>query len=184
MSREDYILTNGEKCLHSIFDDKGVVNKYAKINYFEILNGEGIGNTLFLQGCSNGCKACYNKSTWDFNAGNEFTQEVFDEVINALNHEYITGLSLLGGEPFEKSNQEALLSLCLRVKNELKNRDIWAYTGFLYEDLLCNGKRHFEVTDRLLNCIDILIDGKFIENLKNIDLNFRGSENQRLIHLH
>ena len=156
---------------------------FGQILKCDCANGSGIRLTLFVSGCTNHCAGCFQKETWDFDFGHLFTEETEDFIINELKKPFYQGLTLLGGEPFEKSNQEALLSLCLRVKKELKNRDIWAYTGFLYEDLLSNGKRHFEVTDRLLNCIDILIDGKFIENLKNIDLNFRGSENQRIIDL-
>lgn len=145
-------------------------------------NGIGMRISLFVSGCTNHCPGCFQPETWDFFFGRPYTQEIEDSIIKELQKPYYDGLTLLGGEPFEVENQRALLSLIRRVKAECPNRNIWAYTGFTYDrDLIDGGCRHIEVTDEILDSIDILVDGKFIQELKNVTLNFRGSENQRII---
>ena len=145
-------------------------------------NGTGIRVSLFVSGCTNRCKGCFQPQTWDFEYGRPYTQEIEDMVINELSKSYYDGLTVLGGEPFEQSNQRGLLDLIRRVKKELPDRNIWMFTGFTYDkDLVPGGCRYIECTDEILDSIDILVDGRFVEELKNISLVFRGSENQRII---
>ena len=155
---------------------------YAEIKNFDIANGLGIRVSLFVSGCTHHCKNCFNSIAWDFNYGKEFTKEVEDSIIRMLNNPNVSGLTLLGGEPMEKSNQEGLINFLRRVKKELPDKNIWCYTGYLLEDLL-TGRAHTSVTDEILSYIDVLVDGKFVEELKSLMLKFRGSSNQRLIDL-
>ena len=152
--------------------------KYATIKKHDIANGPGVRVSIFVSGCNHHCKGCFNEEAWDFNYGSDFTNEVVDEIINCLEPDYITGLSLLGGEPFEYVNQQGLLPLLKRVKELYPNKTIWAYSGFLYEELL---KMKYEETKEILDLIDVLVDGKFDEDLKDPLLYFRGSSNQRVI---
>lgn len=157
---------------------------YAQIKPLDIANGEGIRVSLFVSGCTHHCKGCFNAIAWDFNYGRAYTKQIEDEIISMLLPEHISGLSLLGGEPFEIENQRALLPLIRRV-NAMENKSIWAYTGYTLErDLFAaNGKAHCEVTSEILNSIDVLVDGEFVEDLKDISLLFRGSSNQRIINM-
>ena len=157
---------------------------YGNLKKYDIANGEGVRVTLFVSGCTNHCKGCFQKETWDFDFGQIYDKKVEDEILEALNKPYIKGLTLLGGEPFEEENQKVLTQLLRRVKEERPQKDIWAYTGFILDqDLLKYGKRHYEVTDEMLSYIDVLVDGPFIEDKKDISLAFRGSKNQRIIDL-
>lgn len=145
-------------------------------------NGTGIRVSVFVSGCTNHCKGCFQPETWDFEYGRPYTDETENFIINELSKSYYTGLTILGGEPFEPSNQREIVNLIRRVRSELPDRDIWVYTGFTYEtDLLSGGCRHIECTDEILDNIDVLVDGRFVEELKNITIKFRGSENQRII---
>ncbi len=145
-------------------------------------NGTGIRVSLFVSGCTNHCKGCFQPQTWDFEYGRPYTPEIEEMLIKELSKSYYDGLTILGGEPFELSNQRGLIDLIRRVKRELPDRNIWMYTGFTYEkDLVPGGCRYIECTDEILDSIDILVDGRFEEDLKNISLVFRGSENQRII---
>lgn len=155
---------------------------YAKIKYNDIANGEGIRTSLFVSGCRNHCKECFNKETWNFNYGKVFTKEVEEEIINSLNFEHISGLTILGGEPFEPENQEALLPFIKKVKEIYPNKTIWMYSGYTFEDI-SNGKVHTDYSDAILKEIDVLVDGKFEIELFNLKLNFRGSSNQRIINV-
>ncbi len=155
---------------------------YGEIKERDIANGIGVRVSLFVSGCTNRCKGCFNKQTWDFNFGELYTQKTQDKIIELLKPDFVTGLTLLGGEPFEPKNQEELLKLTNRVKNELPKKNIWCYTGFTLERLLSEEDYcHSQFTLELLDNIDVLVDGKFEEDKKNIRLKFRGSENQRLI---
>ena len=145
-------------------------------------NGEGIRLSLFVSGCTNCCEGCFQPETWDFTFGREYTKEIEDSIIEELKKPQYSGLTILGGEPFEVVNQRGLLSLIRRMKEELPNKNIWVYTGFTYDkDLIEGGCRHIECTDEILDAIDVLVDGKFILNLLDVRLNFRGSSNQRII---
>lgn len=155
---------------------------YGTIKKNDIANGKGVRVTLFVSGCTNCCKNCFQPQTWDFNYGNLYTKEVEDEIIEALKPSHVAGLTLLGGEPFEPENQRELVKLLRRVRKELPTKNIWSFTGFvLDQDLLDGGRKHCEVTDEMLSLLDVLVDGPFIEEQKDISLAFRGSKNQRII---
>ena len=140
--------------------------------------------TLFVSGCTNCCKGCFQPQTWDFEYGKPFTAETEEQLLKLLAPDYINGLTLLGGEPMEPQNQRALLPFVRKVREKLPHKTVWCYSGFTYEELLTDGSHpRCEVTDELLLLIDVLVDGKFVEELKDISLRFRGSSNQRLIDL-
>ncbi|HHV12577.1 MAG TPA: anaerobic ribonucleoside-triphosphate reductase activating protein [Clostridiales bacterium] len=155
---------------------------YGTIKKTDIANGLGVRVSLFVSGCTHHCKGCFNSETWDFKYGKPFTEETEQELIDALSHEYINGLSLLGGEPMEPRNQRVLLPFVKRVKSLFPKKDIWCYTGYTFEsDLLGDSRANCECTKELLSNIDVLVDGEFVEELKDISLQFRGSSNQRII---
>ncbi len=157
---------------------------YGNIKNCDIANGTGVRVTLFVSGCKNHCKNCFQPQTWDFDYGNEFTEATEEAILNMLSPDYINGLTLLGGEPFEPQNQRALLPFVKRVRERLPNKSIWAFSGFTLEELTEKDSRaHCEVTDELLSLLDVLVDGRFVEELKCITLRFRGSSNQRIINL-
>ena len=157
---------------------------YGNIKNYDIANGEGVRVTLFVSGCTNHCKNCFQPLTWDFNYGQPFTKETEDQIIEMLKPKVITGLTLLGGEPFDPENQRELVHLVKRVKETYPNKSIWSYTGFILDqDILDGGRKHCEVTDEFLSYIDVLVDGPFVEELKDISLKFRGSKNQRIFDL-
>ena len=158
---------------------------WCEILKSDIANGEGIRVSLFVAGCTHHCPGCFNPGTWDFKAGKPFTADTENALLRELSKDWVTGLTLLGGEPMEPENQRVLAPFCERVKKELPGKTIWCYTGCVYErDLLGDTRWHTEATERLLACIDVLVDGPFVESLKDISLKFRGSSNQRLLHLH
>ena len=145
-------------------------------------NGIGVRVSVFVSGCLNHCEGCFQPETWNFKYGKPWSKEIEDAVIEELSKPYYDGLTILGGDPFEISNQEGLIDFIRRVKKELPEKTIWMYTGYLYdEDLVPGGKRYTDVTDEILDSIDVLVDGPFILEQKNICLKFRGSENQRII---
>ena len=155
---------------------------YGEIKNYDIANGEGVRVSLFVSGCTHHCKNCFNPETWSFEYGKPFTKETEDYIIECLSPDYIDGLSLLGGEPFEPQNQEALLPFLRKVKNELPNKNIWCYTGYLFDsELLSESRARCEFTDEMLSLIDVLVDGEFVQALHDISLAFRGSSNQRII---
>lgn len=157
---------------------------YANIKYCDIANGTGVRTSLFVSGCTHRCPGCFNSEAWDFSYGEPFTGEVEQKIIDSLQPAYVAGLSLLGGEPMEPVNQRALLPFLRKVKNLYPGKDIWCYTGYILETELSEGGRGYcEVTGELLNLIDVLVDGRFVEEEYKISLRFRGSENQRLINL-
>lgn len=155
---------------------------YSVIKKFDIANGPGVRVSLFVSGCTHHCKGCFNPETWDFAFGQPFTEETEAEILEALKPDHIRGLSLLGGEPFEPQNQGPLLDLVKKVRAAYPEKDIWCYTGYLLdEELLGNSPAHQETTIPLLQHIDVLVDGVFIEAQKNLSIRFRGSSNQRII---
>nr|WP_297765949.1 anaerobic ribonucleoside-triphosphate reductase activating protein [uncultured Butyrivibrio sp.] len=159
---------------------------YANIIYTDVANGIGCRTSLFVSGCTHHCKGCFNKVTWDFAYGDNFTKEVKDEIINSLRPSYINGLTILGGEPMEVINQKSLAPFISRVKKELPNKTIWLYSGYTWEELNNkeNKRCHSADTSVILNNIDILVDGEFVEDKKDLTLRFRGSSNQRVIDVH
>ncbi len=157
---------------------------YATIKSFDVANGPGVRVSLFVSGCTHRCKNCFNEEAWDFNYGEEFTEKEAERILEALKPDYIKGFSLLGGEPFEPKNQDVLSILLPRIKAAYPEKDIWCYTGYDYEkDLMTYRLTDKEITEKMLSNIDILVDGKFVEELKNLKLRFKGSENQRIIDL-
>lgn len=157
---------------------------YGEIKMTDIANGTGVRVSLFVSGCTHHCKGCFQPETWEFDYGRTYTKSTEQQILNALNHDYIKGLTLLGGEPFEPENQRVLVKLLRRVRENFPQKDIWCYTGYTYEtDLLEDSRARCEVTDEMLSMIDVLVDGEFREAEKNISLHFCGSENQRLIDL-
>lgn len=157
---------------------------YGTIKKTDIANGTGVRVTLFVSGCTHHCKGCFQPETWDFKYGSPYTKATEQEILAALNHDYIKGLTLLGGEPFEPENQRELVKLLRHVREHFPQKDVWCYTGYTYEtDLIEDSRARCEVTDEMLSLIDVLVDGEFREAEKNINLHFRGSENQRLIDL-
>lgn len=157
---------------------------YAGIKYCDIANGTGCRTVLFVSGCRNACKGCFQPQTWDFGYGETFDEKVQKEVLDSLAPDYITGITLLGGEPFEPENQKELVPFMRKVVAQYPNKNVWAFTGYIYDkDLVAGGRRHTEDTDELLSMIDVLVDGPFVEELKDITLKFRGSSNQRVLDL-
>lgn len=157
---------------------------YGAIKDCDIANGLGVRVTLFVSGCRHHCKGCFQPKTWNFRYGEPYTAEVEDRLLAMLAPAHIRGLTLLGGEPFEPENQRELVGLLRRVRAERPGKDVWCYTGYTYEtDLLAESRARCEVTDEMLSLIDVLVDGEFVLEKRNISLAFRGSENQRLIDL-
>lgn len=155
---------------------------YGELKKRDIANGLGIRVAFFVSGCTNHCEECFNRATWDFNFGRLYTESTENEIIEALRPEFIRGFSLLGGEPMEPKNQPQVLALLRRIKKEMPKKDIWCYTGFTYEELLTKGSYpNSEHIEEILSYIDVLVDGRFEKDKRNLMLKFRGSENQRLI---
>jgi len=156
---------------------------YSAIKEKDIANGPGVRTTLFVSGCRNHCKGCFQPQTWDFCCGQPFTEETENLILKSLEPSYVQGLTLLGGDPFEEENQEGLINLLRKVHQLFPNKDIWAFTGYLIDDLMPGHRKHTKYTDEILTYLDVLVDGPFIEEQKNLLLKFRGSENQRLINM-
>mgnify|MGYP002510136693 CR=1 FL=1 len=155
---------------------------YANIKNCDIADGPGVRVSLFVSGCRHHCKGCFNAETWDFNFGQPYTEETEAEILRLLEPHYVQGFTLLGGEPFEPENQAVLVHLLKRIRERLPKKDIWCYTGYLYDvDLIEGGKVYTEVTKEMLSYIDVLVDGEFIEAEKDLSLEFRGSRNQRIV---
>lgn len=150
--------------------------KYAKIRKMDISNGEGVRVSLFVQGCSFHCKNCFNPETWDFNKGKEFTTAEIQKIMELANKDYIAGLSVLGGEPLHNNNVDEVFHIVATFKEKFPNKDIWLWTGFKFEDAIKDSKRKF-----ILRNIDVLVDGQFEEDKKDLTLKWRGSSNQRVI---
>lgn len=155
---------------------------YATIKWYDVSNGPGVRVSLYVSGCRNHCKNCFNPETWDFCYGEPFTREIEDKIIDALAPEYIKGFTLLGGDPFEPENAEALVPFMERLRKKYPEKSVWCFTGYDYEaDLLTGKKGDIDTNIRLLSTLDVLVDGKFVEELKDLNLLFRGSSNQRII---
>ncbi len=157
---------------------------YATIKKCDIANGEGVRVSLFVSGCTHHCKNCFNEVAWDFSYGEPFTAATEEEIFAELEHGYVNGLSLLGGEPFEPQNQRALLPFVKRVREKFPKKNIWCYTGFVFDEktgLLKELAKNTECTAELIRNLDVLVDGPFVDELKDISLVFRGSSNQRVI---
>lgn len=155
---------------------------YATIKKNDIANGPGVRVSLFVSGCRHHCKNCFNQEAWDFGYGTPYTETTEEEILQALSPDHITGLSLLGGEPFEPENRPALIALAKKFKERFPQKNLWCYTGFDFEkDLLAGNIKEPQTAMSLTELIDVLVDGKFIESQKNPALLFRGSSNQRIL---
>ena len=153
----------------------------AAIKHVDIADGPGVRVSLFVAGCTHHCKGCFQPETWDFDFGTPYTPETEQQILDWLRPAYIRGLTLLGGEPFERVNQRGLVTLLECVRRELPEKDIWCYSGYTFEELTGASRARCEVTDRMLSLIDVLVDGEFVLEQRNLMLRFRGSENQRLL---
>lgn len=155
---------------------------YATIKKFDIANGPGVRVSVFVSGCRHKCKNCFNSEAWDFNYGEKFDESVIEEVIEAAGKSYIEGISLLGGEPMESENRGGLTALLKRFKEKYPEKTVWCYTGYVFDEELLKGKAgDMESVTELLSYIDVLVDGRYVEELKSLALLFRGSSNQRII---
>ena len=154
---------------------------YGAIKKCDIANGVGVRTVLFVSGCTHHCKGCFQPETWNFDYGERYTKETEDEIIESLRPDYVDGITLLGGEPFEPENQRELVKLLRRIKKELPQKTVWSFSGFTYEELTGDSRAVCEVSNEMLSMLDVLVDGEFVEAKRNISLRFRGSENQRLI---
>ena len=156
---------------------------YGEIKKNDIANGIGVRVSIFVSGCRNYCKNCFNQATWDFAYGKEYTEDTEKEILGALEPFYVDGMTFLGGEPFEPENQRGLLGLAEKIKEVYPEKTIWCYTGFTLEEIRGESRANCEVTEEFLSLIDVLVDGRFVEEEKDITLRFRGSRNQRLLDL-
>ena len=155
---------------------------YADIKKYDVANGPGVRISLFVSGCTHHCKGCFNEEAWDFKYGKVFTKTEEDEIIEYLKNDFVSGITILGGEPFEYVNQEGILPLLKRVRKEFPNKSIWVFSGYLFDkDITGKMLKDYDVTKELLNYIDVIVDGKFELEKKNLRLKFRGSSNQRII---
>ena len=154
---------------------------YATIKNCDIANGPGVRISLFVSGCTHHCKGCFNEVAWDFDYGEPFTQQTIRTILDMMKPGYIKGLTLLGGEPFEPENQGPIVELLRQVKKADPQKSIWAFSGYLYEKITSHTLGDWAVTQEFLSYLDVLVDGPFVEEKKNLALRFRGSENQRLI---
>lgn len=155
---------------------------YAEIKNCDIANGPGVRVSLFVSGCTHHCKGCFNEIAWDFQYGEPFTQQTIDRILNMLAPEYIRGLTLLGGEPFEPENQGPVVALLRQIKAKFPEKSIWAFSGYLFDkDIMAGRLGPWEITREFLSYLDVLVDGPFVEAKKDLTLRFRGSSNQRLI---
>ncbi len=158
---------------------------YCELKKCDIANGEGVRTVLFVSGCTNRCEDCFQPETWDFHYGQPFTPEVENEILESCKPYYINGLTLLGGDPFEPSNQQALVPFLRRFREALPDKTVWCFTGFTLDEELWRDGSHprTPITDEMLSMIDVLVDGRYVKALKDISLRFRGSSNQRIIDL-
>ena len=154
---------------------------YATIKNCDIANGPGVRISLFVSGCTHHCKGCFNEVAWDFDYGQPFTNETIQTILDMMKPSYIKGLTLLGGEPFEPQNQGPIVELLRQVKKTYPDKSIWAFSGYLFEKITSHTLGDWAVTREFLSSLDVLVDGPFVEEKKNLALRFRGSENQRLI---
>lgn len=159
----------------------GLPLNYATIKDCDVANGPGVRISLFVSGCTHRCKGCFNREAWNFDYGQPFTQETIDQIIRMMEPGYIKGLTLLGGEPFEPQNQGPIVELLRQIKTHYPEKSIWAFSGYLFERITSGTLGNWEITKEYLSYLDVMVDGPFVEEKKDLMLRFRGSSNQRLI---
>lgn len=156
---------------------------YAMIKPTDVANGPGVRVSLFVSGCTHHCEECFNEEAWDFSYGEPFTETVQEELLGFLGKDYISGLSLLGGEPLDPVNQEGLLPFLKMVKARMPEKSIWCYSGYTFEYILDTMMEQSQISRQVMKLLDVLVDGRFMAELKNLNLRFRGSENQRILNV-
>ena len=156
---------------------------YGNIKPFSVENGPGVRVSLFISGCTHKCQGCFSADTWNFQYGQPYTEETEEEVLQMLAPDYIAGITLLGGDPTEPVNQRGLLSLLRKIKLRFPQKNVWVYSGYVYEDFLEGGRANCEATEEFLSLCDVMVDGPFVQEKKNLMLSYRGSENQRIVDL-
>ncbi len=157
---------------------------YADIKKYDVANGPGVRVSLFVSGCTHHCKGCFNEEAWDFKYGNPYTEKQTSEIINYMSNDFVSGITILGGEPFEYINQQGILPLLKQVRKIYPEKSIWVFSGYLFDrDIMGNMLNEYDVTKELLEYIDVIVDGKFELENKNLSLKFRGSSNQRIINV-
>lgn len=158
---------------------------WAEIKTNDIANGEGVRTSLFVSGCRHHCKNCFNDIAWDFGYGELFTEETMEKIFDSIDHPWINGVTLLGGEPFEPENQRVLVPFLVMLREKFPDKTVWCYTGFTIEQILGKSepksRAATDVSNEMLSLIDVLVDGPYVESLHDISLKFRGSSNQRVI---
>ena len=158
---------------------------WAEIKTNDIANGEGVRTSLFVSGCRHHCKNCFNDIAWDFGYGELFTEETMEKIFDSIDHPWINGVTLLGGEPFEPENQRVLVPFLVMLREKFPDKTVWCYTGFTIEQILGKSepksRAATDVSHEMLSLIDVLVDGPYVESLHDISLKFRGSSNQRVI---
>ncbi len=154
---------------------------YATIKKNDVANGQGIRVSLFVSGCRHGCRGCFNREAWDFSYGEKYTKDTEREILDSCAPEYIDGLSILGGEPFEPENQADVAELLSNFHRMFPEKSVWCYTGFTLDEIMGESRAHTDKSDKILSFVDVLVDGRFIEEKKDLSLRFKGSSNQRVI---
>lgn len=159
------------------------MSNYSKIKTFDIANGKGIRTSIFFSGCEHYCKNCFNSELWDFNVGQSFTKEVYESKIKPTMNEHITGISILGGEPLHPNNITATFNLVKWFKEDFPKKTIWLWSGYTWEELTSKSNSNYKINIGILNNIDVLVDGKYVDELRDISLKWCGSSNQRVINI-
>lgn len=157
---------------------------YADIKKYDVANGPGIRISLFVSGCTHHCKGCFNEAAWDFKYGNPYTEIQTNEIIEYMKNDFVSGITILGGEPFEYVNQQGILPLLKKIRDNYPEKSIWVFSGYLFDkDIIDKMLKEYDITKELLSYIDVIVDGKFELDNKNLSLKFRGSSNQRIINV-
>ena len=157
--------------------------KYAQIRKMDISNGEGVGASLFVQGCPFHCLNCFNQETWDYDKGKEWTNKTKEKFVKIISNSHIVRVSLLGGEPLYFQNLDGILDLCQTIKTQFPDKKIWLYSGYIFENIFNSTEPDMLKRQEILKHVDIMVDGQFIDSLKNLNLKFRGSSNQKIINV-
>ena len=157
------------------------MSNYSKIKTFDIANGKGIRTSIFFSGCEHCCKNCFNSELWDFNVGGQFTKEIYESKIKPTMNTHIAGISILGGEPMHSNNLQSVACLIKWFKEDFPNKNVWLWSGYTWEELMNKSNKNYETNLEVMKYIDVLVDGRYVDELRDLTLKFRGSSNQRVI---